>query len=138
MSETYRLNVSRYDAEYLATALGRRVIELSGAKTEEYETYGYGPVVSCDSEETLAHLNGAIGACYASLRQLATQGCESARLLLEPDGSYSLAQQVEQQRLKIAARHAQERRDRWATCINHRYHREGRTCRKCGSQGATP
>lgn len=74
---------------------------------EERETYGYGPVITVDSDEARYYIGRARDRAYDELRQAAASGDTSAaEALLEAP---RLAERV---RGLVATRHAEERRRR--------------------------
>ncbi len=108
---------ARY-AGSIASILADGVVQAKVADAEERETYGYGPVITCDSEEVRSNLERNDSACYDVLRQLAEAGDESAKLSLGTSTMYSpganspfaLESRIERAVTQVRERHAAQRK----------------------------
>jgi hypothetical protein len=69
-------------ASTIAQALYDRIRQMDRADFDERERYGYGPVITCDSEEIRSGIEGIRSDCYDALQQMVQQGVGTATRML--------------------------------------------------------
>jgi len=79
---TLMFNIGRAYASVVAHALRDKIHQMDVADFEERETYGYGPIITCDSDEARASISRVRSEAWDALNEMASQGIDAARRTL--------------------------------------------------------
>lgn len=67
----------------IAMALAAEIRTIRDRMFESQESYGYGPIVTCDTEQEHSNYRTIADACWVALRQMASQGDTEAKAAIE-------------------------------------------------------